>query len=250
MAAKKLIALSMLCSLLNGQRTFTMRDRTQAALGYDHPPEFPYEFETIAAVNALALAETPECVVSEVVRNKRKLFSVVFGQDEQVYPKLTTELIESMALKRYTYYVEQRVDDVREFLQAVYRLLFNGTPRKKIDGVHDYLINTVDFTLQWTLGEWAIETDLNHLVGATVEHVHYDYRSEDYLLVITECYGQFETVHYVDLLLHSTPLAELRRQTQDGVMHLSKRQLLANTTQLPITVKQKGIEKVLSITIR
>lgn len=250
MAAKKLIALSMLCSLLNGQRTFTMRDRSQAALGYDHPAQFPYEFDSVAAVNALELAGTPECVVSQIVKDKRKLFLVQFGSDEQVYPKVTAELIESMALKRYTHYVEARVDDVREFLQSVYRLLFNATPRKKIDGVRDYLINTVDFTLQWTLGEWSIETDLNHLIGATVEHVHYDYRSEDYLLVVTECYGQFETVHYVDLLLHSTPLAELRRWSENGVVHLSKKQLLVNTTQLPIVVKQKGIEKVLSITIR
>lgn len=246
---KKLIALAMLCYLLEQQKTIELCDPSTPALGFKHCGKYPYQFDTIDEVNAVCLPDTPSVVLTAIEQNGKAYVRLTFGSDAQLLP-IATNAVEAAALKRYMHYVNREVDDVRGYLQSVYRVLFNDVPRKQVASIQDYRIDVAEFLLSWTFGEWDIEVDLNHLIGPTAIEVFYDYRAAQNLLVITENYGQFESTHYVDLLLHSTAMGELKARAIAGVIHLSKRHFLNNVTQLPIKVKSKRFDKELVLTLK
>lgn len=245
MASKKLIALSMLCYALTGHRKIKWLGNEQ----FENDGRYPFWFHSLDEVNGVALSGTPECRLEEVLHEGALRIRIEFNGGSHFLPKNVSmaDAIESAALKRYSHFAESNVRNVREYLQNVYRYLFNAVSRKGISGISDYEIDESQSLLKWKLGDFIVEADLNILIGPTAIEIYYNFDPAQYLLIVVENYGQFDTTHYFDLLLHSTSLSELRQS--GGVLHLTKKQLLSNVTQLPITFMPKFIEKELSITI-
>lgn len=243
MASKKLIALSMLCYLLDGQNEIAFIDLENPELGFQHSGRYPFSFDSAAAANDLSLANVPKVHWHRETKKQADALKITFAGDVQWRKWIdgcdeTEEWIEAIAAKRYSHYLKVRLGDaLRTNLQSIYRVLFNGIPRKGFSKVGECVVDQRTYTAKWSLDDWVISADLNPLIGATIESVSYEVKPDQNLLVVTEQYDSFTTTHYVDLLLHSTSLAELKRRVRNNKLELSSDLLAQNTTELPITIK-------------
>lgn len=252
MASKKLIALSMLCYLLDGQSEITFVDLQQPELGFEHSGKYPFTFASALEANELVLPNVPKVHWHQEAKKSIDNLKITFAGNVQWRKWIagldtTPEWIESIAVKRYTHYLKTRLgDSLRSKLQDIYRVLFNGIPRKALGVPRNCVVDTENYSVSWRIDDWVLIADLNALVGATIESVEYVTDMERYLLIIIENYHSFSTTHYVDLLLHSTPLAELKRRAIDNRIVIGADLLNVNTTQLPITVMPMRSDRVLT----
>jgi len=255
MASKKLIALSMLCYLLDGSSTVELIDNQEPSLGFKEPGLYPFQFDDVDAVNRVPLPNTPHIHWVRQPKEAGDSLKITFAKDTQFRTWVdgltaSPEFIEAMALKRYSHYLKIRLGgELRGHIQAIYRVLFNALPRKHGIQVSDCKVDLTRYLLTWQLGDWSVEADLNVIVGATVESVEYDYLPAQHLVVVHEHYGAFTTTHYIDLLLHSTPMRELRKRATTEKLHLDKDTFLNNITMLPISVKPLDGGRILSLKI-